>query len=56
MSVENVRREMPVHGKLVGRVDALIEPQRDDAENLCQRGLLLGAHIVAQAPLELAQD
>ena len=56
MRIEHVRREPSVHLELVGRTDALIEPQRCDTKDFTQRRLLLRRRVVLQPPLELPQD
>ena len=35
-----------VHGEPVGSLDALIEPQRGDAEDFVERGFVLGRRVV----------
>ena len=56
MHIEHVGRQVAVHFETVGRRHPLIEPQRGDPKNLGERGFLFGRGVVAQPPLELAQD
>ena len=46
LGIEHVGRQAPVHLEAVGSFNALIEPQRGDAEDFDQRCLHLGGHVV----------
>jgi hypothetical protein len=56
MDIEHVGGKPPIHLEPVGCADALIEPQRGDAQHLGERGLFFGGGVVAEPAVELAQD
>ena len=52
MGIEDMRRDPAMDFEPVRRGDAQVKPQSDDAENLIERGLVLGGGIVLQPVLE----